>query len=338
MEILNPIKVKNIRFKNKVVMAPMVPFGLQSKSGIMGEEMLQHYLKRADTGIGLIISQSLSVTARKTLDGRAGAYSDSHIDYLSTIAKACHDDGTKFFAQLAYPSIGYQNGDTINNLTEEDILKIQNEFINAAKICKKAGCDGIELHGAHGFFLNMLASPLSNNRKDQYGGDINGRLSLVKKIVEGIKEFADDNFSISYRLGWNDCLNTDIETAQALENIGIEMLHISSGIPSDRNLELPKDFQFNEVVYTGCQIKRNVNIPVTVVNDIRTLNRGNYLIENELCNFVAYGTPFLADSNFMVKSMENPDYKSCLGCKKCQWFISGEKCPVQIKTKVREES
>ncbi|WML37643.1 NADH:flavin oxidoreductase [Clostridium sp. OS1-26] len=334
MEILNPIKVKNIRFKNKVVMAPMVPFGLQSNDGIMEEEMLQHYLKRADTGIGLIISQSLSITARKTLDGRAGAYSDSHIDYLSTIVKACHDNGTNFFAQLAYPSIGYQNGDTINNLTEEDILEIQNEFINAAKTCKKAGCDGIELHGAHGFFLNMLASPLSNKRKDQHGRDINGRLSLVKKIVEGIKEFADDNFIISYRLGWNDCLNTDIKTAQALENLGIEMLHISSGIPSDRNLELPKDFQFNEVIYTGCQIKKNVNIPVTVVNDIRTLNRGNYLIESKLCDFVAYGKPFLADSNFMVKSMKNLDYNSCLGCKKCQWFISGEKCPVQIKTRV----
>lgn len=111
MEILNPIKVKNIQFKNKVVMAPMVPFGLQSEAGIMEERMLQHYLKRADTGIGLIISQSLSVTARKTLDGRAGAYSDAHIDYLNTIAKACHDNGTKFFAQLAYPSIGYQNGE-----------------------------------------------------------------------------------------------------------------------------------------------------------------------------------------------------------------------------------
>lgn len=338
MEILNPIKVKNIQFKNRVVMAPMVPFGLQSEAGIMGEKMIQHYLKRATTGIGLIISQSLSVTARKTLDGRVGACSDAHISHLSTIANACHANGTKFFAQLAYPSIGYHNGDTINDLKEEDMLEIQNEFINAAKLCKNAGCDGIELHGAHGFFLNMVASSVSNRRKDQYGGDINGRLLLVKKIVNGIKEFADDNFIISYRLGSDDCLDTDIKIAQALENIGIEMLHISSGIPNDRNVEVPKDFQFNEIVYTGCHIKESVNIPVTVVNDIRTLNRGNYLIENKLCDFVAYGKSFLADSHFMIKSMENPDYESCIKCKECQWFINGEKCPVQIKTKVRKES
>ena len=334
MEILNPIRVKNIQFKNRVVMEPMVPFGLKSEAGVMGEEMLEHYLKRADTGIGLIISQSLSVTAKKILDGRAGAYSDEHIGYLSKIADTCHANGTKFFAQLAYPSVGYQKGDTINDLKDEEMLEIQNEFIHAAKICKEAGCDGIELHGAHGFFLNMLACSTSNRRKDQYGGDINGRLFLVKSIVDGIKEFTDDNFIISYRLGSDDCLNTDVKTAQALENIGIEMLHISSGIPSDSNMEIPKDFSFNEIVYAGCHIKKNVNIPVIVVNDIRTLNRGNHLIENELCDFVAYGKPFLADSDFMMKSIENPDYKSCLGCKKCQWFINGERCPVQIKAKV----
>ena len=342
MEIFKSVRIKNVEFKNRVVMAPMVLFGLPlNETGIVSEELLQHYLRKADTGIGLIICQAVSVTAKNMAsdggDGldRIGVYSDEHIRNIQKIAEACHNNGTKFFVQLAYPSFGYSNGDTINNLTESELEEIKNDFVKAAERCKKAGCDGIELHGAHDFFLNMMASPTSNQRKDQYGGDINGRLLLVKKVVEEIKQFADNHFIISYRMGWNDNLDIDIRTAQALEAMGIEMLHISSCIPAYRELEIPDDFQFNAIVYTGTQIKKYVNVPVITVNNIRTLRRGNFLLENHLSDFVAYGRPFLADTDFMAKSSKNYDYESCFYCKNCKWFENGKKCPAQIKANRR---
>ena len=251
------------------------------------------------------------------------------------MVKAYHDRGTRIFAQLAYPSRGYHNGDSINYLSEMDMEEIKEEFVSAAKRCKESGCDGIELHGAHGFFLNSVVSPLSNMRKDQYGGDLGGRLLLVSKIVKEIKAFADEDFIISYRMGWNDDLENDIQTAQALEQIGIELLHISSGIPTDRKLEIPNDFPFNEIVYTGVQVKKNVHIPVTVVNDIRTLSRGNSLLESNQCYFIAYGRPFLADDAFLRNSLDNCDYKPCFSCKTCQWFINGEKCAAKNKQESR---
>lgn len=111
--------------------------------------------------------------------------------------------------------------------------------------------------------------------------------------------FADDDFIISYRMGWNSDLNIDIQTAQELEHIGIELLHISSGIPVHRKMEMPTDFPFNETVYTGVQIKKHIDIPVTVVNDTKTIERGNILLENNLCDFVAYGKPFLTNEAFL---------------------------------------
>lgn len=340
MKIFEPIRIKSIMFQNRIVMAPMVPFGLpQNKEGIMGNELMQHYVQRASNAMGLLISQSLSVTSnpvssKNVIDGGVGVYSDVHKIYLGRLVETCHRKGTKFFAQLGYPSVGYHNGDSIVELTDVDIEDIKTEFVRAAKICREAGCDGIELHGANGFFLNMFACPLSNTRNDQYGGDINGRLLLIKKIVKEIKTFADDNFIISYRMGWNDDLESDIETAQELEQIGIELLHVSLGIPSDRNIKTPTDFPYNDIVYTGTHIKKHVNIPVVVVNDIRTLDRGNFLIEKGVSDFVAYGRPFLADEAFLTKSLENYNYQPCFRCKNCQWFISGEKCPAQIKLKL----
>lgn len=337
VDIMSPIKVKNVDFKNRVVMAPMVLFGLKSEDGIMEPKLVDHYLKRADTDIGLMISQALSVSPEKMISGGAGAYSDSHINYLSKIKEACLQNGTRFFAQLAYPGFSYYDARSkdINKLTKRDIDKIRDEFINGAKVCKKAGLDGIEMHGAHTYFLNMMASPRSNKREDEYGGDINGRLFLLKEIVDGIKDFADDNFIISYRMGWNDNIDLDIKTAQSMENIGLDMLHVSSGIPGDRKMGIPVDFPYNEVVYTGCQVKKHVNIPVIVVNDIRTINRGKYLLERDLCDFVAYGRPFLADENFMNESLVDPTYDPCLKCKQCQWLENIDKCPGQLKTKKR---
>ncbi len=333
-KIFNPIKIKNVTFQNRVVMAPMVNFGVPSgEDGIMSTELLQHYIKRATTGIGLMICQSLSVSSRAMVSGSMGAYSDTHIGYLRTLSEECHKSGTKFFAQLAYHGTAFHNGGTINNLSESDLEEIKNYFVRAIKICKDAGCDGIELHGAHGFFLNMIASPQSNRLENRYSGDISGRLCLIKEIIEDAKQFTGENFIIAYRMGWSETLETDIATAKILESIGIDLVHVSSGIPVDRKLPIPVDFDFNDIVYTGSQVKKNVDIPLIVVNNIQTLRRGNYLIENNLCDFVAYGRPFLADATFMKSSLKDFDYKSCFNCKNCKWFVNGENCPAQIREK-----
>jgi hypothetical protein len=71
MKILNSIKIKNVDFKNRIVMSPSI-------DGIMGDELLHHYLQRASSGMGLMICQSLSVTSKKMLDGGAAVYSDAH--------------------------------------------------------------------------------------------------------------------------------------------------------------------------------------------------------------------------------------------------------------------
>lgn len=333
MKIFDPVSIKNVRFQNRVVMAPMVPFGLpQLPTGAMSGTVVQHYLARCQNGMGMMILQSLSVTSKKQNTIGVGIYSDEHISCLKTIAWACHENGIKLFAQLAYPSIGYHNGDTINCLTEFELNEIVSEFINAARRCKDAGCDGVELHGAHGFFLNMIVSPMANKRTDRYGGTLNGRLTLIRDIAHGIRSFLDDNFVLSYRMGWNDDLETDIQTAKELESLGMELLHVSSGIPEDRHIGLPKDFSYNEIVFTGFEVKKSVKIPVIVVNDIRTLKRGNELLEKGSCDFVAYGKPFLADPSFLKNSLLNYDHQPCFRCKPCKWFTDREDCPAKKRS------
>ncbi|MGR5594235.1 oxidoreductase [Bacteroides thetaiotaomicron] len=342
MTVLEPFKVKNIAFCNRIVMAPMVPFGVRElESGIMSDELTEHYLKRVENNMGLLIIQTLSVTQTDIYANgvgiyRTGIFSEEHKVPLKHIAENFHAHGSKVFVQLGYPSENYDSGASINEISTDKMFRIKNEFIAAARRCKDAGCDGIELHGAHGFFLNMITSEKSNRRKDCYGGDFNNRLRLVREIVSGIQEFTTDDFIISYRFGGCNNLDVDICMAQALEQMGIEMLHVSSGIAMEQSLSLSSDFEYNEIVYSGIEIRKSVRIPVIAVNDIQTIERADYLIENNLIDFTAFGKPFLADDLFLVHALNQTNYAPCLNCKNCQWFMSGEHCPARIKLKKKK--
>jgi 2,4-dienoyl-CoA reductase-like NADH-dependent reductase (Old Yellow Enzyme family) len=243
LKIMEPLQIKGVTFQNRVVMAPMVPFGLiQAEGGAMSGEVLDHYLERVRSRMGLMISQSVSVTGDVPINGGVGAYLEAHAAHLGRLAEACHSHGARFFAQLAYPGAGFPQKPDINAYSTGDIEKIQGEFIRAAEICKMNGCDGVELHGAHGFFLNKMASPTANRRTDRFGGGLSGRLRLAEGIIAGIRAFADERFILSYRMGWNDSLETDVRTAQALEQMASNYCTSRRGSPALAASSAPETF------------------------------------------------------------------------------------------------
>lgn len=172
MKIFKPLQVKNVVFQNRIVIAPMVPFGIPERSdGVFSDELLEHYLSRAENDMGLLIMQALAITPTTSFTKgvgiyRTGIFSDQHKAPLKTINHRFHAHGSKVFVQLGYPGRDYDSGASIKRYTTAEMEHIRNEFIAAARRCKEAGCDGVELHGAHGFFLNMVASEQSNQRED----------------------------------------------------------------------------------------------------------------------------------------------------------------------------
>lgn len=333
INMMQNFEIASVNFKNRMVMAPMVPFHLKANDdGSMSEKQIAHYSDFASRGMGLIISQTLSVSNKNSIDGGACVYNKNmHEPYLKEIVQKCHENKVRFFAQLGYPSISYFKGGSINDLSTSEIVTIREEFIKAALLCEEAGCDGIELHGANGFFLNMITSDSVNKRSDQYGGSASNRARLIKEIIKEIKKSLKDDFLISYRFGCSWNLTLDLEIVNELVESGLDLIHVCSGIPNQKNLELPRDYEFNRTVYTASFLKTKINIPVIAVSEIRTMNRGNILLKNKVCDLVAYGRPFLADKNFIIESMRNPNYEPCFNCKYCFWYSDNSKCPAQRK-------
>lgn len=339
-------------------MPPMVCFGWGGEEGLVTEKNVKHYEARAKGGVGLIIVEATCVSRNGRLaDRQLGLWSDTQIDGFSQIAEACHQYGARILVQIHHAGLatslnvsadrvapseykGQSNVGGLNlparALTLKEIKSIQADFIAAAMRAKKAGLDGIELHGAHGYLINQFFSPLVNLRQDSYGRNLEGRTRFTTELVEGIRTVNGEDFIIGCRMGSNEPdLQTGIEIAQRLEKSGIDILHISTGMTtiiktdSVESQSVPPDFKYNWIVYGGTQIKRNVNVPVIVVNGIRTPEQANYLIEHDSADFVALGKGLLVDPEWANKAQRKQNGAFCIDCKVCGFFRPGAVCPQQ---------
>lgn len=339
--------IKDLEIKNRIVVPPMVCFNFPVNNGFVSENNIEHYEKMAKGGSGLIIVEATCVSENGRLSkDQLGIWSDEHISGLKRIVEVCHKHERKVFIQLHHTGLRTPRGineDTITSsdyndekvsaraMTKDEIHSIQEDFVNAAIRAEKAGFDGIELHGAHSYLFTQFFSTKVNKRTDEYGGNFENRIRIVMEIFEGIKQNVNSSFVVGIRMGCNENdLENSIYMAKIFESIGIDYLHVSTGFDNTAiDKELPDDFPCNWIVYGGTIIKENVDIPVIVVNSIKTVEQVRYLIENKLADFVAVGRAQLADHNFVNHIREGKDVIKCLDCKPCRWFIDGRNCPVQ---------
>ncbi len=342
--LFSGITIKNKQIKNRIVLPPTVFFGWTDDSGIVSEDHIRHYEALAASGIGIIILGAHAVTKDGRLaNTQMGLWSDDHIEGVSRLIEACHKHGAVVLVQIHHA--GYRTPKNVADpcaapsdyVTEKinaralslaEIKAIQSDFINAAVRAEKAGADGIELHGAHGYLISQFFSPIVNQRQDQYGGSFENRTRFAVEILTGIKEKVSPDFIIGFRLGANEpALEDGIRIAQLLEETGVDLLHVSAGVGSDQLPKAPEGFPYNWIVYMGTEVRKHVKVPVIVVNEIQTPERAAYLIENDLADLAAIGRGLLADHNWARHAYENQPIISCLKCPKCAWFVNGKNCP-----------
>jgi len=336
--------LKGFRVKNRIVFPPVVCFNYAGSDGLVTERNVDHYSRVAAGGPGIVITEATAVVK----DGRLapfqlGIWSDEHIPGMGRIASAVKAQGALSLLQIHHaglltpesvspdargPSVDEKNARSVE-LTREEINEIRKAFIAAAERAQKAGFQGVELHGAHGYLLNQFASSFFNKRADEYGGNPENILRLASGIIGGIRETCGQGFIIGYRLGANSpTLDDGIAIAGHLETAGVDIFHVSHG---GNLLNLPRPpigFDYNWIVYSGTLIKQHVSIPVIAVNEIRTPERASFLVENGLADFVALGRPQLADPEWANHVRDGGRVNPCLSCKpKCRWYEDSRLCP-----------
>ncbi len=199
---------------NRFVLAPLT--NLQSGAdGVLGEDELKWLTMRAEGGFGLTMTCATSVQHSGVgFPGQLGAHDDRHVAGLGRLASSIKANGSHAVVQLQHsgmrakpeycdntpqcPSDDEKTG--ARAMSESQVQQLIEDFITSAERAQRAGFDGVELHGAHGYLLCEFLSPKYNRREDRYGGSAENRARILMEIIEGVNQRCGRAFSLGVRL------------------------------------------------------------------------------------------------------------------------------------------
>jgi 2,4-dienoyl-CoA reductase-like NADH-dependent reductase (Old Yellow Enzyme family) len=200
--------------KNRFALAPLT--NLQShKDGTLSDDEFRWLTLRAKGGFGMTMTCASHVQAVGLgFPGQLGIFGDEHIEGLTRLAAAIRAENSLAIVQLHHagmrspeamigtkPVCPSDNAETgARGLSLPEVEQLRDDFIAAAIRAEKAGFDGVELHGAHGYILCQFISAETNRRTDRYGGDIGGRARIVDEIIDGIRVRCRPGFNLGIRL------------------------------------------------------------------------------------------------------------------------------------------
>ena len=321
--LLTPIKIREKNFKNRIVMPPMAT-KLATTKGEVTEPLIEHYKERSKYLGMLIVEHTYVAPTGKANPNQLGIYSDRLIEGLKRLAETIKGEETVAIIQINHAggrAVKEIIGETpiapskvkLPNIEEEpremtyrDIKEIKKAFVDAAIRAIKAGFDGVEIHGAHGFLLNQFTSPITNKRLDAYGGTFEKRIRLPLEITDEIRKKIGKDKLLLYRLGADDMMpggitiRDSIKLAKKLEDKGVDIMDVSGGLIRSRPPNLTGQGYF---VPLAEKIKKTINIPVIGVGGIRDPKYADKIIREERVDFIAVGRAMLNDPRWAQKAI-----------------------------------
>lgn len=342
--LFSPIKVGAQEVKNRVFMPP-VSTNL-ADHGYVTDALVDHYTARAKGGVGLIITEVVTVEPTYTyLPGDMCCYDDTFIPGWEKLAAAVHQYGAKIMPQLFHPAYMAFNvpgtprliapsfvgpsyaREAPRPITIDEIHELTRQFGDAAVRMQKAGVDGVEVHAAHAHgMLGGFLSPQYNKRTDEYGGSLDARMRFLLEVIAEIRERCGKDFIIDVRISGDEytdgglTLNDMIYVSRRLEKAGVDMIHVSGGTTIKRGSAIPAagTRQASHAALSR-EIKKHVTIPVATVGRINEAWIAEELIEDGAADICMMGRANLCDAEFCNKAAAGraEEVRPCIGCLRC---------------------
>eukprot|EP00013_Stygamoeba_regulata_P006406 CAMPEP_0177633518 /NCGR_PEP_ID=MMETSP0447-20121125/2880_1 /TAXON_ID=0 /ORGANISM="Stygamoeba regulata, Strain BSH-02190019" /LENGTH=371 /DNA_ID=CAMNT_0019135183 /DNA_START=83 /DNA_END=1198 /DNA_ORIENTATION=+ len=260
MKVFQPVRLAGLDLQSRIVMAPMTRYqaGEDCAPTAAGAA---YYARRAEEGVGLIISEGTLINDSGKVGGPGEVpvfFGEKPLQGWKAVVDAIHAKKGAFFPQLwhcgrfaakpvgpmACPVPGYQglpSGSPNTNvvaLSPDQIEALVAEYVKAAVAAKEMGCDGVEIHGAHGYLLCSFLCPDTNKRTDEYGGTQQNRMRFPLQVVRAIRAAVGPHFPISFRFSqWrlDDFSAKKFKTSEelatflrALQENGATIVHAST--------------------------------------------------------------------------------------------------------------
>jgi 2,4-dienoyl-CoA reductase-like NADH-dependent reductase (Old Yellow Enzyme family) len=325
--LFSTLKIRGVEFKNRIFVSPMCQYS--SKDGMPNDWHLVHLGSRAVGGAGLIIAEATAVSPEGRITPEDnGIWNNEQVEAFKKITsfikaqnsvpgiqiahagrkastyspwkgngKITKDNGG--WEPLAPSAIMYSDIYPVpKELSQKEIHEIIEEFKNAAKRSINAGFEVIELHMAHGYLIHEFLSPISNQRKDEYGGSLENRCRFAVQIAKSVRETIPESLPLFARIsstdwvegGWD--IEQSIYLVKLLKETGVDLIDCSSGgnvhsvkIPAGPDYQVP----FAE------KIKKETDILTAAVGFIIEPEQAEEIIANNKADAVLLARELLRD-------------------------------------------
>ena len=340
--LFEPGQIGGLRLKNRLIMAPMVR-NWGTSEGCSTPRYLAHIERVARGGVGAIILEASYVSPEgKGFSHQLGIHDDIVVDPLRELVEAAHRHGARIGVQLYHAGrqthaaitgsepVGASNlpcplgQEATRALTEVEIAVLVRRFAEAARRCVAAGCDFVELHGAHGYLITQFLSPFSNTRTDGYGGSAEARFRFLREIFEAVRAAVGPDFPITVRLSGDEMIpgglriEDTVEIARRLEALGAAAIHVSAANYASYakgGMISPMSIPDAPLANLAERVREAIDIPVIAVGKIRTPERAERMLAESVCDFIALGRPLLADPYWALKAIDDGvDINLCVAC------------------------
>ena len=327
MSLFTPFKLREIEFKNRIVVSPMCEYS--AKDGHPQPWHMVHLGSRAVGGAALVFTEATAVQDIGRISAQdAGIYEDAHIASWRPIAEFIRANGAISGMQLAHagrkgstavPWAGGKKVDPANGgwkpvaptavpfapdyplphaLAIPEIDAVIAAFRKAAERALAAGFQVIEIHAAHGYLIHEFLSPLSNQRQDEYGGALENRLRLALRVAAAVREVWPEKLPLFCRVsatdwtegGWD--LPQTIALAQKLKSLGVDLMDTSSG-GNVATAQVPVGPGYQ--VHFAEEIRRQTGLPAGAVGMILDPTQADTIIASEQADMVFLARELLRD-------------------------------------------
>jgi 2,4-dienoyl-CoA reductase-like NADH-dependent reductase (Old Yellow Enzyme family)/thioredoxin reductase len=337
--LFSPIRIGNLTVKNRLMMSAMsINFGVDDNCHVT-EQLMAYFVERARGGAGMMLVGGGSVhPGGQELPDLPQMYEDGCIPALKRMVAQVKPHGARFGVQLmhggrqsylpekvapsAIPAPAVVKGE-VRALTVAEIRHLAACFGDAARRCREAGFDFVEIHGAHGYLINQFMSPNANIRTDEYGGSFENRTRFLFEILDDIRTRAGADFPVGIRINGNDYMANGWELTDALtlapllEAAGVAYVHVSAGVYGSTELTIPSMYTPQGCfVHLAEAVKQVVGIPVITVGRIKDPVHADQIIADGQADMVALGRSFLADPQYPEKARTGriDEIRPCVGC------------------------
>jgi NAD(H)-dependent 7beta-hydroxy-3-oxo-delta4-cholenoic acid oxidoreductase len=343
-QLFTPIFIGTMEVKNRIVMAPMAT-DYAASDGSVSQRLIDYLAARAEGGVGLITCEMTTIDEFSPYVLRTVAlWDDKFVPGFKRLSDAVHAHGAKIIPQIAHPGpeslspflhqrqpVGpspvmcFVTKHVSRELEHDEIETIIEQFGEAARRAREAGCDGLELHAAHSYMLvGSFLSPLRNKRADEYGGDLDGRLRLPLRVIERIREKAGVDYPIILRISGDYIIEGGMGIREAqyiapiLEEAGVAAFHVSAGMYPDYSSRImpPTGTPLCPNAGLARAIKDVIDVPVMVVGRINEPRVAEEVLARGDADMVVLGRALLADPAFANKARAGrfEDIAPCTGC------------------------